>query len=76
MTLQGTPGSNEVEVGSLGHILPEFIPEDGHYSIDTAPVNRWDLNVLTPQGEESLRNVATHVKTMCAGTQICQSMLV
>lgn len=49
-----------------GYILPEFIPNDRRYSIDVTPANRWDLNVLTPQGEEMLRNVATHVKYIVA----------
>ena len=52
-----------------GYVLPELIPDDRRYSIDIAPANRWNLDVLTPQGEERLRNVATHVKTMCAELQ-------
>ncbi|KAI5795334.1 hypothetical protein DFH27DRAFT_484564 [Peziza echinospora] len=49
-----------------GYIQPELILGDRDYSIDIAPANRWNLDVLTPQGEEQLRNVATHVKNMCA----------
>ena len=55
-----------------GYVLPELIPSNRRnlgYSVDTAPANRWNLDVLTPQGEERLRNVATHVKTMCTELQ-------
>ncbi|KAF8059570.1 hypothetical protein FPV67DRAFT_787915 [Lyophyllum atratum] len=32
----------------------------------TAPKERWDLDVMSSEGEQRLREIATHVKAMCA----------
>ena len=31
-------------------VLPEFIPEDEEYTVDVAPVEPWDIDVLTSEG--------------------------
>ncbi|KAI5793827.1 hypothetical protein DFH27DRAFT_145598 [Peziza echinospora] len=48
-----------------GRILPKPILIDTEYTIDTAPANRWDVDVLKREGEERLRQVVANIKTMC-----------
>lgn len=45
---------------------PALIPGSITMLIDTAPSNRWDVDLLTPQGEQRLREVVGYVKGMCA----------
>ena len=46
-------------------LLPRRIPDSGEGTDDIAPVNRWNIYVLTPEGEQQLRAVANHIKAMC-----------
>ena len=41
------------------------IPIDQDILINTAPTNRWNLDILTPGGEEKFRQVVAHIKMMC-----------
>lgn len=56
-----------------GDLEPELILGSARRVIDTAPINRWDVDILTPQGEQRLREVVGHVKGMC--TQMGQGWL-
>ncbi|KAF8515596.1 hypothetical protein BDD12DRAFT_811098 [Trichophaea hybrida] len=51
---------------ATGDLEPELIPSNARRVIDTAPINRWDVDILTPQGEQRLLEVVGHVKGMCA----------
>ncbi|KAF8453490.1 hypothetical protein BGX38DRAFT_1090537, partial [Terfezia claveryi] len=48
-----------------GRILPKQIPIDPEYTIDTAPRRRWDLDVLSTEGEERIGGIVAHIQTMC-----------
>ncbi|KAF8426840.1 hypothetical protein BGX38DRAFT_1235676 [Terfezia claveryi] len=48
-----------------GRILPKPIAIDPEYTIDTAPRSRWDLDVLSTEGEKRIRSIVAHIKTMC-----------
>lgn len=48
-----------------GYIEPEAIPDERVRGKDIAPADRWNLDILTPEGEERLREVVANVKTMC-----------
>ena len=45
-------------------IEPPAIPKDPNYTIDTAPIDRWNLDILSAEGEQRLREVVARVKTM------------
>ena len=47
-------------------LSPAPIPEDPIRLKDTAPVNRWNHDIMTPEGEQRFREVVAHIKTMCA----------
>jgi len=47
-------------------ILPEVVKDVPNLVIDTAPADHWSLDIMTPDGEEKLRQVVNHVKAMCA----------
>ena len=44
---------------------PEGIERDTRRVNDRAPAARWDLDIMTQEGEQQLREVVTHIKTMC-----------
>ncbi|RPB28992.1 hypothetical protein L211DRAFT_252024 [Terfezia boudieri ATCC MYA-4762] len=46
-------------------LLPKIIPSDPEIVTDTAPIDRWDVDIMTLEGEERLRQVVYHVRTMC-----------
>ncbi|KAF8430026.1 hypothetical protein EV426DRAFT_1357 [Tirmania nivea] len=46
-------------------LLPNVIPSDPEIVTDTAPIDRWDVDIMTPEGEGRLRQVVDHVRTMC-----------
>lgn len=46
-------------------IVPKAIPSSPDFTIDTAPAERWGLDILTAEGEKRLRRVIDDVKTMC-----------
>jgi len=47
-------------------IEPPAIPKDCNYTMDTAPIDRWNLDILSVEGEKCLRAVVARVKTMCS----------
>ena len=49
-----------------GNIEPAAINNQHQRNIDTAPGEWWNLDVLSPEGEQRLREVVAHVKLMCA----------
>ncbi|KAG1860405.1 hypothetical protein F4604DRAFT_1930330 [Suillus subluteus] len=49
-----------------GLISPESIPAPTQYVIDTAPVDRWNYNILTAEGEAELRRIVQVITTECA----------
>ena len=50
-------------------VQPKAIPLDPDFPIDTAPENRWNLDLLTAEGEEKLRQVIAHIKVLCGTIQ-------
>lgn len=46
-------------------IIPRRVLGGRKSLADTAPVDRWCIDILTPQGEQSLRDVVAHIKDMC-----------
>lgn len=53
-------------ITKAGLILPEHIPGSLPYVIDTAPVDRWNYDILTDKGEAELRRIAEVITTECA----------
>ncbi|KAF8450144.1 hypothetical protein BGX38DRAFT_1184726, partial [Terfezia claveryi] len=45
-------------------ITPNAIPIDQNVTSDTAPAARWNLELMTAEGEQRLREVVRHVKEM------------
>jgi len=52
----------ETETGKL---TPEDIERDPKYVTDRAPANRWNLDILEPEGEQRMKEIVAHVKEMC-----------
>jgi len=50
-----------------GRIEPDAIHMDPNYVIDTAPEERWGIDLLTTEGEQLLRQVVTHIEMMLEG---------
>ncbi|KAF8417044.1 hypothetical protein EV426DRAFT_624678 [Tirmania nivea] len=48
-----------------GRLLPRKILGDPEFLTDTAPINRWDVDIMTSSGEQRLREIVAEVKTMC-----------
>ncbi|KAI5794295.1 hypothetical protein DFH27DRAFT_612820 [Peziza echinospora] len=48
---------------------PEEIGEDPERDTDDAAPEegRWDIDILDPEGEKRVREVAAHIHAMCAG---------
>jgi hypothetical protein len=46
-------------------LFPKPIRGRKKLAIGMAPKDRWDLDILTPEGEQRLREVVAHVKEMC-----------
>ncbi|RPB00819.1 hypothetical protein L873DRAFT_1678987 [Choiromyces venosus 120613-1] len=44
---------------------PGRIPGSSRMVVDAASINRWNVDILTPQGEQRLREVVGNVKGMC-----------
>ena len=47
-------------------ITPNAIPIDPDVTSDTAPAAHWDLELMTAEGEERLREIVRHIKEMSA----------
>ncbi|KAG0125800.1 hypothetical protein HOY82DRAFT_130138 [Tuber indicum] len=45
-------------------LTPTIIPGDPELVTDTAPMNRWSIDLLTPEGEKQFRETVQHVKKM------------
>ena len=43
-------------------LIPTIIPSDSELVTDTAPINRWNLDLLTPEGEKQFREIVQHIK--------------
>ncbi|KAG0138275.1 hypothetical protein HOY82DRAFT_596506 [Tuber indicum] len=63
----------ETLYGRSGRLSPTVIPTSGEFVTDTAPIDRWSVDILTPAGEEQLRQVAQHIKEMLS--QLCRDSL-
>ncbi|KAI5809603.1 hypothetical protein DFH27DRAFT_459155, partial [Peziza echinospora] len=48
-----------------GGAEPIAIRMDQEVLIDTAPESRWNLDLLTTEGEEQLRLVIAYIKVVC-----------
>jgi hypothetical protein len=46
-------------------LFPERIERDPELINDTAPIDRWDFNVLEEDGERRLRELVSEIKQMC-----------
>lgn len=49
-----------------GRLLPKQNPSSLEFVTDTAPIDRWDIDIMTLEGEERLREVSSDIKSMCA----------
>ena len=60
------PGSSSTTKAGL--VSPEYIPAPPIYLTDTAPVERWNYDILTDEGETELRRiqVVQVITTECA----------
>ncbi|PUU80515.1 hypothetical protein B9Z19DRAFT_720376 [Tuber borchii] len=45
-------------------LSPTLIPRNPNFIINTAPINRWDLDIMTPEGEEEFCKVVQEIKKM------------
>lgn len=48
-----------------GQLEPERIADSNMFVVDTAPRDRWCVDILTAEGEQELRDVIGDVKRMC-----------
>jgi len=48
------------------HIMPEYVAPNLAYMVDTVPARHWEYDILTPQGEDKLREVAEAIIAACA----------
>ena len=46
--------------------MPEYIRASPQYATDTAPVGRWNYDILTAEGEVELRRIILVITTECA----------
>ncbi|KAG2338854.1 hypothetical protein BDR05DRAFT_939900 [Suillus weaverae] len=53
-------------ITKAGLILPEYISASTQYVTDTAPVGRWNYDILTAEGEAKLRRIVQVITTECA----------
>jgi hypothetical protein len=53
-------------ITKAGLVLPESIPASPQYVIDTAPVDRWNYDILADEGEAELRRIVQAITTECA----------
>ncbi|KIK04044.1 hypothetical protein K443DRAFT_676349 [Laccaria amethystina LaAM-08-1] len=53
-------------ITKAGLVLPEHTPASLEYMIDTAPVDRWNCDILTDEGEAELRRIVEVITTECA----------
>ena len=47
-------------------VSPKVIKNEQKLVIDTAPADRWSLDIMTPDRGKKLREVLNHVKAVCA----------
>lgn len=64
--LLGPSSASKYSITKAGLVLPEHIPASLQYVIDTAPVNRWNYDILTDKGEAELRRIVEVITTECA----------
>ena len=53
-------------VTKAGLISPEYIAASPQYVTDTAPVDRWNYDILSAEGEAELRRIVQIITTQCA----------
>jgi hypothetical protein len=53
-------------ITKAGLVSPEYIPTPTQYVTDTAPVGRWNYDILTAEGEAELRRIVQVITTECA----------
>ena len=44
------------------HIQPHIIPQDVELLVDTAPKERWNVDILTPTGYVNLMQIFDYIK--------------
>jgi hypothetical protein len=54
-------------------LLPEAIPADTLYLVNTAPEERWKHSILEPEGAAHFRSIVENVKSMCKDLDHCKS---
>lgn len=52
-------------------VEPAAIQNAQYWSIDTIPIEWWNLDALSPEGEQRLREAVAHVKALCAQVEMC-----
>ena len=53
-------------ITKAGLVSPEYIATSPQYVTDTAPVDRWNYDILTDEGETELRRIVQVITTECA----------
>lgn len=53
-------------ITKAGLVSPEYIRASPQYATDTAPVGRWNYDILTAEGEAELRRIILVITTECA----------
>ena len=56
-------------------IDPKAIVSNPVQITDTAPVGRWDVDILDPKGEDRVRELVAHIVAMCADFMILKPAL-
>ena len=47
-------------------ITPEYIPRDVDSVVDTAPITRWNINILSDEGYDRMMNIFNYIKEQTA----------
>jgi hypothetical protein len=53
-------------ITQAGLISPESLPASPQYVTDTAPVERWNYDILSAEGEAELRRIIQIITNQCA----------
>ena len=53
-------------ITKAGVVSPEYIRASQQFMTDTAPVDRWNYNILEDEGETELRRIVQFITTECA----------
>ena len=52
-------------ITKAGFVSPECIPASPQYVTDTTPIDRWNYDILTDEGETEWRRIVQVITTKC-----------